>query len=243
MKAIGEPARDVQPADQDDTMAALLHGYSFVVCERPETAREAVEVRRRVYVEQNGYRIPVPDAYDRRSWFLLARSCATGQAVGSMRLTPRFAGPFECEEYFTVPRRLVSPRAIELNRFAILPEHRKGKTFLPSVTFGLFTLGIRFLRRMKTPLLTIASKPERAWTYHWIGFEETGLVAPYGKLGNSEHSLLWYDFANIENILASHPFRDFLLRQEHAEVVLPSRVPSLGLVRTDEEPARLALSA
>jgi len=243
MKAIGEPARDVQTADHDDSMAALLRGYRFTVCERPETAREAVEVRRRVYVEQSGYNLPVPDAYDGRSWFLLARSVATGQAVGSMRITPRFAGPFECEEYFTMPRHLVTPRAIELNRFAILPEHRKGKTFLPSVTFGLFTLAIRFLQRMRTPLLTIATKPQRAWTYHWIGFEETGLVAPYGKLGNSEHSLLWYDFANIDRVLADHPFRDFLLREEHAEVVVPSRVPALGLIRPDDEALRLALSA
>src|SRR5262245_29865329 len=33
MKAIGEPARDVQTADQD-SMAALLHGYRFTVCQR-----------------------------------------------------------------------------------------------------------------------------------------------------------------------------------------------------------------
>src|SRR5262249_22466026 len=35
MKAIGEPARDVQTADQD-SMATLLRGYRFTVCERSD---------------------------------------------------------------------------------------------------------------------------------------------------------------------------------------------------------------
>src|SRR5262249_61620174 len=94
MKAIGEPARDVQRADRDDSMAALLHGYRFTVCERSEAAREAVEVRRRVYVEQSGYNLPVPDAYDSRSWFLLAPPCATGEAAGPRRIPPPVPAPF-----------------------------------------------------------------------------------------------------------------------------------------------------
>src|ERR1051325_3846605 len=118
----------------NDILAGLLEGYTFTVCDNDEDAAEALEIRRRVYVEGVGYDVPVPDAYDHRSWLLLARDEKTGKAVGSMRLTPRVPRPFELEEYFTLPTSLRGAKAIEINRFAILPEYRKGTTFLPVVS-------------------------------------------------------------------------------------------------------------
>src|SRR5262245_53250328 len=90
--------------EQSDFISGLLDGYRFTVCEDAEAAVQALEIRRQVYVDGVGYDIPVPDAYDGRSWLLLAEDEATGKPVGCMRLTPRFAGPFESEEFFTLPK-------------------------------------------------------------------------------------------------------------------------------------------
>src|SRR5262245_39239006 len=90
---------------------SLLRGYRFRVCEDAASVTRALDVRRRVYHESCGYEIPIPDAYDDRAWFLLAEHVRSGEAVGSMRVTPRFAGPFEAEEYFRLPAALRVPTA------------------------------------------------------------------------------------------------------------------------------------
>ena len=87
--------------EQDDSRyAALLQGYRFTVCSTRRDAERALEIRRRVYVDETGYDISVPDEYDGHSWILLAEDAATGQAVGTMRITSRSEGPLEAEEYF-----------------------------------------------------------------------------------------------------------------------------------------------
>src|SRR5262249_41440850 len=128
-----------------ERLPRLLEGYRFRVCENASDVRRALDVRRRVYVDAAGYQVPVPDDYDARSWFLIAEETRTGEAVGSMPLPPRSAGPLELEEYFTLAKTLRAPTAVELNRFAILPGHRKGKTFLPVVSLGLFKMVHTFL--------------------------------------------------------------------------------------------------
>jgi N-acyl-L-homoserine lactone synthetase len=210
-------------------LAGLLNGYRFRVCQSPEDAERALDVRRAVYVNASGYRLPVPDQYDARSWFLLAEDTWTGEAVGSMRLTPRGAGPLEAEEYFRLPASLRNAATVELNRFAILPAYRKGKTFLPVVSLGLFKLVRRYLQQAGARYMVIASKPERVWTYEWMRFERTGLIEKYAKLDYAEHELLSYDFERASEILRGHPFEAFFESIEYREVVLPSTIPSLGI--------------
>ena len=222
-----EPAESGSPVDE--VLPRLLKGYRFRVCEDAETAARALDVRRRVYVDGAGYPIPVPDPYDVRSWFLLAEDAGTGEAVGSMRLTPRLAGRLELEKYFPLPAALRSPKSVELNRFAILPGHRKSKTFLPVVSLGLFKLVHSFLANLDSAYMVIASKPERIWTYEWMRFQRTGQVARYGQLEGVEHELLWYDFERAPTILEGHPFRAFFINLNYSEVLLPERLPALGL--------------
>jgi hypothetical protein len=212
-----------------DLFAHLLRGYRFSLCQDAEAAARALDIRHRVYVEGNGYDIPVPDEYDAWSWFLLAEDLVTGEAVGSMRATPRWAGPFEAEEYFELPRELRSPLTVEVNRFAILPAYRKGKTFLPVVSVGLFKLLWKFLlERAGGHTVVICSKAERIWTYEWLRFTRTGLTAPYGKLGAAEHALLTLDVRRAHDLYAGHPFLGFF-DLEHPEIVLPRTVPPVGL--------------
>jgi hypothetical protein len=215
--------------DSEDLLVHILEGYRFAVCETPWQAARALEVRRQVYCEGSGYEIPVPDDYDRRSWLITAEEAATGKIVGSIRVTPRFAGRLEAEEYFTLPAHLQTPRAAEVSRFAILPPYRKGKTFLPSVSLGLFKTVQTLLHRVGARYMVICAKPERVWTFEWMRFEHTGLTARYEKLGGAEHALLEYDFPRQVETMSDHPLRSFWLDLQYPEVQVPRRLPALGL--------------
>ena len=97
------------------------------------------------------------------------------------------------------------------------------------VSLGLFKLVHQFLRRVEAHYMVVCSRPERLWTFEWMRFQRTGLAAHYRKLADAEHELLWYDFRRRAAILAGHPFREFFVAQEYAEVLLPESTPLLGL--------------
>ena len=209
--------------------ANLLAGYRFRVCTDPESFAAALDVRRRVYNGTCGYDVPVPDAYDDRSWLLIAEHVASGEAVGTMRITPRSVGRMEAEEYFWLPPRLRSPRVVEVNRFAILPAHRKSEKFLPAVSFGLFTLMINFVMdEVGADFVVVCSKEERIWTYEWLRFQRSGIVARYGKLGDAEHELLTMDIRRRLNEHRDHRLWDFLFETDHPEITIPDVIPGLG---------------
>src|SRR5262249_45825428 len=210
-------------------------------CDRHDAVAEALDVRRRVYIESSGYDVPIPDEYDRRSWLLLARHEATGEAVGSLRLTPRFAGPLESEEYFTLPRRIQVPKAFAPSRFAPLPAHRKSATFLPVGSLGLFKMVFLMLQRFNGHYMVVCSKPERVWTYEWLKFRRTGLTARYEKLKGAEHALLWEAFQYEARHVGSHAFGDLFLG-EYPETIMPASIPPLGIV-PESEPVRRAVGA
>jgi len=227
--AIGlELHREPEPATP-----GLLDGFRFTVCATTDEVARALAVRRRVYVGGAHYDIPIPDAYDARSWLLAAEDTTIGRIVGTMRVTPRFGGSFESEEYFTLPEELRSAGAVELSRFAILPQYRKSATFIPTVSLGLFMLVRSWLARIGARVMVICARPEKTWTYEWLRFERTGLTAPYGKLGNAPHELLACDFRRWcdgrgEVAFHDHPFRDFFAG-EHPEVIVPAEMPRLNL--------------
>jgi N-acyl-L-homoserine lactone synthetase len=210
----------------------LLRGYRFRVCGSLESAARALAVRRKVYVGECGYDVPVPDEYDLRSWLLVAEQAATGEVVGSMRVTPRAGGPLEAEEYFDLPRYLVSPSVVEVTRFAILPSARPSGRFLPVVAMGLFKLVCNFVKRLDAQYVVVCAKAERVWTYQWLRFEPTGRTAAYGKLGNAPHELLVCDLRGGIARHRSHRYWEFFFETEHPEVVLPERIPEPGLGET-----------
>ena len=231
------PARDADRAFR----VGILDGYRFRLCTDAASVEQALDVRRQVYVKGVGYDVPVPDALDHRSWILLAEDLETGKACGTMRLTPRSHGPLECEDFFNLPRSLHTPGAVEITRFAILPEYRKGKTFLPVVSLGLFTLTKQIIDRASSKYLVIAVKPERIWTFEWMRFQQTGLSARYEALGGTVHHLLSYDLSVADELLADHPFREFLVGGFFPQIQTPTELPPLGVgMPADDEPLRIA---
>jgi len=229
--------------DHEAFVAGMLTGYRFRVCQTAEDWAKALEVRRAVYHGGCGYEVPVPDDYDTRSWMFLAEDVETGKAVGTMRLTPRFAGTLEAEEYFKLPLPLRGPNVVEITRFAILPEYRKGKTFLPVVSLGLFKLVREFGRRAGIRHLVVSSKPERVWTYEWLWFRNTGLSTAYEKLAGAQHELLEFDIQRTLDKYDEHPFGRFLRDFQYDEIEVPSRIPSLGDPGTIDQPLRAAVGA
>ena len=229
----------------DGPLADLLEDYEFEVCSDSAAFEAALAVRRRVYNDACGYDVPVPDAYDRRSWLLLARHAASGEAAGTMRITPRSAGRLEAEEYFWLPPKLRRNRSVEVNRFAILPEHRRAGQLMPAVSFGLFKLMINFVMdRLRAEYVVVCSKEERIWTYEWLRFQRSGIVARYVKLGNAEHELLTMDLRRRLAEHRDHRLWEFLFESEHREIVIPGAVPGLGPdCDGPHEPVLLARSA
>ncbi len=210
---------------RDGHLRGLLRGYRFRVCESPEDVRRALDVRRRVYRDECGYDVAIPDAYDAHSWMLLAEDAATGEAVGSLRMTPQAAGPLEATQYFLLPPSLTSGRVVEVTRFAILPSHRTGPRFLPAVALGLFKLCIRYVVRLGIDTVVVCAKPERVSTYEWIGFERTGRSAPYRALDGALHELLVSRVGSaIENSRGRHRFWEFFMESDDPEIVVPPPV-------------------
>ena len=207
----------------------LLDGFRFRVCETSAQAAAAIEVRRRVYRESSGYDVPVPDDVDPRSWLLMAEDVQTGRTVGTVRLTPRSAGPIECEEYIGLPGFLATPQTIEITRLAILPEYRKTNMMIPAVSFGLFRLVYEFAMQVGAKAQVVCSKPERTLSYVLMGFQPTGVIASYTKLKGAKHELLWHDFRKAATMVENEMFRRLYLGHGFPQVVTPRAIPALGL--------------
>jgi hypothetical protein len=207
----------------------LLDGFRFRVCETAVQAASAIEVRRRVYRESAGYDVPVPDDVDPRSWLLMAEDVETGRTVGTVRITPRSAGPLECEEYIDLPGFLATPQAIEITRLAILPEYRKTNMLIPAVSFGLFRLTYEFSLQLGAKAEVVCSKPERVLSYALMGFQPTGTMATYTKLRGAKHELLWHDFRKGTALCQNELFRRLYFGHGFPQVQTPKTIPALGL--------------
>lgn len=218
-------------------LEGLFSGYRFRVCETADDARRSLEIRRRVYVEEKGVDVPVPDAYDRHSWLLIAEAAATGEAVATMRVTTRAAGPLECERSFVLPGSLRTPEVVELSRFAILPSHRRGKGRSPGVSIGLFKAVALFAQRVVgAKRMVLCSKAERVQTYTYLCFRPTGVRAPYTALDGAMHEILVMDLRHGFDPYADHEMFRFFIETDSPEISLPDVPPPLGLGLADDGP-------
>jgi len=202
--------------------------YRFRVCQTDEEAVVAFEIRRQVYQEGCSYTVQIPDDIDERSWFFLAEDAASGRPIGTMRATSRAYGPFELEKYFRVPDTFRSGRAVELARFAIIPEFRRGAG-APIVSLGLCNLVKRFLDTVGAEYMVFAAKAKQALTYSWMRFTSTGIRARYDDLGEEDHELMFGNMARAATALDRHPFKPVLDGYPFPTAIMPEVPPPLGL--------------
>ena len=214
-------------------LGSLLNGYRFRVCETAEDVQRSLAIRRQVYVQEKGVDVPVPDAYDRHSWLLIAEEEDTGEAVGTMRVTTRAAGPLECEHSFVLPSSLRAAEVVEISRFAILPHHRQGKGRSPGVSIGLFKAVINFAQRVVgATRVVVCSKAERVQTYTYLCFRPTGVRAPYTALDGAMHEILVMDLRHGFEPYRDHEMFEFFIEAPAPQIVLPILPPPLGLGTT-----------
>jgi hypothetical protein len=218
------------PEDRNSVHQAteMFGPYRFRVCETDEQAAVAFEIRRQVYQEGCEYTVRIPDEIDERSWFFLAEEASTGKPIGTMRATSRAYGPFELEKYFRLPDTLRSSRAVELARFAIIPEYRRGRG-APVVSLGLCNLVKRFLDTLGAEYMVFAAKAKQAMTYSWMRFTSTGVRAHYDDLGEDDHELMFGNMARAATALDRHPFKPVLDGYPFETGLLPRCTPPLGL--------------
>jgi hypothetical protein len=212
-------------------LSGLFAGFRFRVCETDDDARRSLDIRRRVYVEEKGLSVAVPDRYDEHSWLLLAEEVRTGRAVATMRVTSRAAGPLECEHSFVLPASLRSPDVVEASRFAILPEFRRDKNGSPAVSVGLFKTVALFVERVVgAKRWVLCSKAERVHTYTFLHFRQTGVRAPYTALDGTMHEILVQDLRHgYEPYRGDFAMWDFFFAQDSPEISVPVVPPPLGL--------------
>lgn len=223
-------------------LGGLLCGYRFRVCETPEDAQRSLAIRREVYVKEKGVDVPVPDPYDRYSWLLIAEEEQTGDAVATMRITTRAAGPLESEHSFVLPSSLRAPEVVEISRYAILPHHRRGKGRSPGVSIGLFKAVIHFAYYVVgAKRIVVCSKAERVQTYTYLCFRPTGVRAPYTALDGAMHEILVMDLRHGFEPYRGHEMFGFFIETPSPEIQLPDVPPPLGLGVAPE--TSLAVSA
>ena len=227
----------------DSYLSTLLNGYRFRLAETPEDFAAALELRREVYCGDFGYEVPVPDEYDHRSYLLIAECEETGEMVGTMRITPRELGPIEAEEYFRLPGKLDSTKAVEISRFAIKRSHRKTRTFLPVISVGLFKLCYEFSMYLGADYQIVCTKEEKLASYLSMGFRSTGIKEGYAKLNGTPHELLFHDFRRVAVTLKDNPFGE-LCATPLEQVRLPEAMPPTNMVDDPFcEPLRMAVGA
>jgi len=236
-------ANPVTQALNVTTIAAMLKGFRFRVCDTDDDAARCLALRRRVYLEEKGLSVDVPDAYDLRSWTLIAEDAETGEAVGSMRLTPRSEGPLEAEESFRLPSVLRGPESVEVSRFAIIPEYRRAQLRTPSISLGLFKLVVRFAMDVgKMTRLVVCSKAERVHTYTWLRFQQTGVTAPYVPFGGDPHEILFLDLRHGLEPYRGQELVEYFLGDDTPEVVIPAAPPALGIGAMSMQPASFQIA-
>ena len=198
-------------------LRALLSPYRFTVCEDEAAAARAIGVRRQA--EMQG--ADVVDEHDARSWLLIAENAATGEAVGTLRVTTRLLGLLAAEARHTLPADLALPKCFELSRFAVLPTDRGARS---AVALGLWKLAYEFCLWMGSECQVACPDADDARAYTAIGFRPVR--------GSDE--LLSHDFRRAGTGLRANPFRALFCELDLAEVTLPSRTPLVGLATSSD---------
>jgi hypothetical protein len=165
----GDPPWRIDPGSMEDRAAAL-------------------EVRNAVYCEELGHRWESPaDEFDDRAHLCVVRD-PSNLPIASVRILGPEGRPFEIETFLDLSQVLPKDsRAAEMNRFAILPPHRKISS---SVHLALFKFSMDLAALERFSHFVLATKAQVAPIYRYLGFEQVpGYSFAHRTLGNDRHDL------------------------------------------------------
>ena len=154
----------------------------------PEDRTAALDVRNSVYCEELGHRWASPaDEFDDRANLCVVRD-PSNTPIASVRILGPEGRPFEIETFLDLTQVLPNDsRPAEMNRFAILPPHRKISS---AVHLALFKFSMDLANSDKFSHFVLATKAAVAPIYRYLGFEQVpGYSFAHRSLGNEPHDL------------------------------------------------------
>ncbi len=161
---------------------------------------QVMEIRRKVYIEEFGFRLAdgsPRDPLDERSYQLLATS-ASGEGVGSLRLTDAPARPFEIEAFLDLTP-FVSPdrHPAEITRLCILPPYRRISR-AAFVHLAILDRVLRLARQLGATDFIASTRSDLSAFYEYLLFETyPGAVYQHPEIGGAEHTLMRLDLTTV----------------------------------------------
>jgi len=161
-----------------------------VVC--GDDVERAIEVRRRVYVEEFGFTLggSVRDQVDDRATHLLAET-GEGEAIASLRILDESERPFEIESFLSLSGFLTpGGHSAEITRLCIAAAHRK-LSRENMVHVAILKAILEFSSRLGISEIIASTRKELIGFYRYLLFE-TFPEATYRHpdIGNSLHTLM-----------------------------------------------------
>lgn len=159
-------------------------------------AKDAIDVRRRVYTEEFGFDLggfgPVEEL-DERAYHLLATT-VTGEPVASMRLVDAPDRPFEIERFLDLTPYLGATwHPAEITRLCVLAPFRR-ITQESFVHLALLEGVLRLTQRLGSTHLIASTRRELMSIYQYLLFDAyPNVTYQHPEIGNAQHTLMSLD--------------------------------------------------
>ncbi|HEX6364254.1 MAG TPA: hypothetical protein VFZ93_14955 [Albitalea sp.] len=162
---------------------------------------------------------------------------ATGEAVGTARLTTNAREPLQIERSVVLPEPLSDGVLAEVTRLSVRPGHDD-----PRVKLALMKSTYLYCMARQVNWMVIGARSEGLIRqYQRLGFTDLlgGQSVPLAHAGNLPHRILGFDVTAAERNwhAVKHPFYDFMVRTHHPDIEL------FGAPIPRAAPPRLALAA
>jgi hypothetical protein len=180
------------PADSSSRMK-MEYRCEWVV---GEAARDALEVRRRVYIEEFGFDLGGSgpgDEIDRRADHLVAKN-QSGEAVASLRLLDASARPFEIERFLNLEPHLgLAWHPAEITRLCILGPYRR-ITHASFVHLALLRAILQLTRERGITHIVAWTRRELMPFYRYVLFDVyEDVTFTHPGIGDAIHTLVILD--------------------------------------------------
>lgn len=165
-----------------------------------EQIEQAIDIRRRVYVEEFGYdlgKAGARDEIDDRAYHLLATN-PVGEPVASMRLLDAPQRPFEIERFLDLSAILDSRwHPAEITRLCILAPYRR-ITRASFIHLALLEGVLRLTSFLQATHLVASTRAELMPLYRYLLFDTyADATYEHSEIGNAVHTLMSLDLRDF----------------------------------------------
>ncbi|HMO48722.1 MAG TPA: hypothetical protein PKB14_22195 [Rubrivivax sp.] len=197
---------------------------------------DACAVRAQAYghhVPEMGGRLAEPDALDLAdgTTVFLCRDKTSGRATGTMRVQTSHAGPLMMEDSVALPDWLAATPRAEITRLAVAVGAD------PLTKLCLMKVSYLFCMAQQVQWMAIGARNEALIrNYRRLGFVDAfggGVLVPLAHTGGLLHRILAFDVLAAERAWAAarHPLYGFMVRTQHADLLLESPQPQAPLLQ------------